>query len=85
MLLCGIAAPLFQTRLLRQGTVLCEMSGSVPPMQLPRHHPPGSTQSQASVLSPGIAGLLFQGNRTWARLRPVLSGSPPFYLPSSYL
>ncbi|KAI9435748.1 hypothetical protein H4582DRAFT_2079348 [Lactarius indigo] len=40
------------------------MSGSVPPMQLPPQPSPpllGLTQSQALVLSPGVAGLFIQG------------------------
>ncbi|KAH9060675.1 hypothetical protein EDB87DRAFT_1831310 [Lactarius vividus] len=41
------------------------MSNSVPPTQLPPQPPPppppGFTQSQASVLGPGIAGLFIQG------------------------
>ncbi|KAI9448980.1 hypothetical protein BJY52DRAFT_1364182 [Lactarius psammicola] len=42
------------------------MSGSVPPTQLPPQPspPPGFTQSQASVLCPGIAGLFIQGIQT---------------------
>ena len=43
------------------------MSGSVPPTQLPPQPsppPPGFTQSQASVLGPGIAGLFIQGIET---------------------
>ncbi len=42
------------------------MSSSVPPTQLPPQPspPPGSTQSQASVLGPGIAGLFIQGIET---------------------
>jgi hypothetical protein len=42
------------------------MSGSVPPGQLPPPPPPPppGTQSQASVLGPGIVGLFVQGIET---------------------